>query len=235
VSDKNANPLVGTSVYLTDPKIGVLCNQEGDYVLNTLPIDKVFIQLTYLSYNTEVVAFVVQRGVNRLNFNLKEIIVEVQEFVVSGGMVSALRNNTVKFSYYYMQELGMIYPFVLPLINERNRRNNIWYQDPHHHLVALQNKLYLGKLRFDINVAWQGNVRRAYAKTPTPFVERRLNTLTYETKVHLPSNENSDCILGIQGMEQTNRNINNRDKKRIPGADISRFGALFLRSTHFIS
>ena len=142
--------------------------------------------------------------------------------------------GTFKLSYYYyMQELGMIYPFVLPLIKERNRRNDIWYQDPHHHLVALQNKLYMGKLRFDINAAWQGNVRRAYAKTPTPFVERRLNTLTYETKIHLPSNEKSDYILGIQGMEQTNRNINNRAKKRIPDADISRFGALFFTQHTF--
>ncbi|TAJ12584.1 TonB-dependent receptor [Marinilabiliaceae bacterium JC017] len=144
--------------------------------------------------------------------------------------------GTFKLSYYYFkQQLGMTLPMVVPLIKERSRKNEIWYQDPHHHLISSRNKLFFGKMRCDVNVAWQSNVRSAYNVTDVPFVEMKLNTLTYETKIHLPSNEKSDYTIGIQGMEQVHRNINDRMQKKLPDADISRLGVLFFAQYTFFS
>lgn len=143
--------------------------------------------------------------------------------------------GTFGLSYYYFkQQLGLTLPTVVPLITEHGRKTDIWYQDPHHHLISSQNKIFLGKLRWDINAAWQSNLRSAHNTIAEPFVEMKLNTLTYETKIHLPSNEKSNYIVGIQGMEQSHRNINNRMQQNLPGADISRIGVMaFAEYTFF--
>lgn len=135
--------------------------------------------------------------------------------------------------YYYKQKIGLTMPQAIPLITKRGRKNKIWYQAPYHYLVSSNNKLFFGRLRCDINAAWQSNMRSAYNTTDIPFVEMRLNTFTYETKVHLPSSEKSDYIIGIQGMDQVHRNLNNRMQQGIPNADVDRIGALAFVSYSF--
>jgi len=128
--------------------------------------------------------------------------------------------------YYYKQQVGMTNSSASSSITGRGRKNEIWYQSPHHHLISSHNKLYLGRVRCDVNAAWQSNLRSACQLTDEPFVEMQLNTFTYETKIHLPSNEKSDYIIGIQGMEQNHRNINDRINQSLADANVSRFGAL---------
>lgn len=135
--------------------------------------------------------------------------------------------GTFQLSYYYIkQKIGMITSASTSAITERGRENDVWYQDPSHHLISSRNKLFIGNIRCDVNAAWQSNVRSAYSTSEDPFIEMRLNTLTYETKIHLPSNENSDFIVGFQGMTQAHENINDRVKQSLPDADVSRIGML---------
>ncbi len=137
--------------------------------------------------------------------------------------------GTFKLSYdYFKQKLGMTVPDVIPIITEQGRDNDIWFQDLNHHLISSQNKLYLGNFKWETNVAYQVALRKLQTTLDVPVVEMNLNTLTYESKLYLPSSESSDYIVGFQGKSQTNRNQNNRAAQFLPDADVNNIGVFGL-------
>jgi iron complex outermembrane receptor protein len=142
--------------------------------------------------------------------------------------------GTFKIFYdYFKQDLGMTVPDVIPLITGQGRNNDIWYQDLGHHLVSSQNKLYLGKFKWETNIAYQSALRKLITTLDVPFVEMNLNTVTYESKLYLPSGKNSEFIIGIQGMDQTNRNKNDRVSQFLPDADVNNIGGVVLAKYTF--
>lgn len=142
--------------------------------------------------------------------------------------------GTFKIFYdYFKQDLGMTVPHIKLLITERGRKNEIWFQDLEHQLVSSQNSLYLGKFKWEINTAYQSALRKLQTTFDVPFVEMNLNTITYESKLHLPSNEKSEYIIGLQGMSQNNRNIKNRASQFLPDANINTIGFLGLAQYTF--
>jgi iron complex outermembrane recepter protein len=132
------------------------------------------------------------------------------------------------FYDYFKQDLGMSLPVVKPLINENGHKNEIWFQDLESQIISSQNSLYLGKFKWDINAAYQNALRKLLTTTEVPFVEMHLNTITYESKLYFPTNEKSEYIIGIQGMAQYNRNLNNRASQFLPDANINNVGFLGL-------
>ncbi|MDA3904638.1 MAG: TonB-dependent receptor, partial [Bacteroidales bacterium] len=137
--------------------------------------------------------------------------------------------GTFKVFYdYFKQDLGMTVPPVKPLITEQGRKNKNWYQDLEHQLLSSQNSLYLGKFKWDINAAYQSALRKLQTTLDVPFVEMNLSTITYESKLYLPSNDKSEYIIGLQGMSQNNRNLNNRASQFLPDANINNIGFLGL-------
>lgn len=135
--------------------------------------------------------------------------------------------GTFKLFYdYFKQDLGMSVPAVKALITEQGRKNEIWYQDLEYQLISSQNSLYLGKYKWDINAAYQSALRKLQTTIEVPFVEMNLNTITYESKFYLLSNNKSEYIIGLQGMSQNNRNLNNRDSQFLPDANINNIGFL---------
>jgi len=142
--------------------------------------------------------------------------------------------GTFKLFYdYFKQDLGMTVPAVKPLITEQGRKNEIWFQDLEHQLISSQNSLYLGKFKWDINAAYQNALRKLQTTLDVPFVEMNLNTITYESKLYLPSNDKSEYIIGLQGMSQNNRNLNNRASQFLPDANINNVGFLGLAQYTF--
>jgi iron complex outermembrane receptor protein len=142
--------------------------------------------------------------------------------------------GTFKLFYdYFKQDLGMTVPAVKPLITEQSRKNEIWFQDLEHQLISSQNSLYLGKFKWDINAAYQNALRKLQTTLDVPFVEMNLNTITYESKLYLPSNDKSEYIIGLQGMSQNNRNLNNRASQFLPDANINNIGFLGLAQYTF--
>lgn len=142
--------------------------------------------------------------------------------------------GTFKLFYdYFKQDLGMTVPPVKPLITEQGRKNEIWFQDLEHQLISSQNSLYLGKFKWDINAAYQNALRKLQTTLNVPFVEMNLNTITYESKLYLPSNDKSEYIIGVQGMSQNNRNLNNRASQFLPDANINNIGFLGLAQYTF--
>jgi len=71
-------------------------------------------------------------------------------------------------------------------------------------------------------------LRKLQTTLDVPVVEMNLNTLTYESKLYLPSSESSDYIVGFQGKSQTNRNQNNRAAQFLPDADVNNIGVFGL-------
>jgi len=156
------------------------------------------------------------------------------EWSVSANSGYTGKIGTFKVFYdYFKQDLGMTVPDVIPLITEQGRTNDIWYQDLEHQLLSTQNSLYLGKFKWQINAAYQNALRKLQTTLDVPFVEMNLNTITYESKLYLPSSEKSEYIIGFQGMSQTNRNLNNRASQFLPDADVNNFGGLALAKYTF--
>lgn len=142
--------------------------------------------------------------------------------------------GTFKIFYdYFKQDLGMTVPPVKPLITEQGRKNEIWFQDLEHQLLSSQNSLYFGKFKWDFNAAYQNALRKLQTTLEVPFVEMNLNTITYESKLRLPSDDKSEYIIGFQGMSQNNRNHNNRASQFLPDANINNIGFLGLAQYTF--
>ncbi|MGE4586696.1 MAG: TonB-dependent receptor [Mangrovibacterium sp.] len=139
------------------------------------------------------------------------------------------KSGTFKILYdYFCQKLGMTNGTVQSLITSQGRKNRIWYQDLDHHLISLQNKLYMGLFRWETNLAYQSAQRKLEKTLSVPSVEMNLHTFTYDSKLYFPSGHNSEYLLGFQGMSQTNRNHNDRDDQFLPDADVNNFGILGL-------
>ncbi len=142
--------------------------------------------------------------------------------------------GTFKIFYdYFKQNLGMSVPDIEQEITSQERKSKIWYQDLIHQLLSSQNSLYINNFKWVINGGYQNALRKLITTTDVPFVEMRLNTLTYESKLYLPSNEYSEYIIGVQGMSQTNRNLNNRESQFLPDANLNNIGLLGLIQNTF--
>lgn len=129
------------------------------------------------------------------------------------------RFGTFKLYYdFNNQKLGLVEEEAFEEILERGRANRIFYQELNTHLLSLQNKLYLGKFKLDLNSAFQNTELIHFAEAAVFEIQMKLATLTYEAKLHLPSNENSEYILGFQGFNQKNTNLNDRETKLLPDA-----------------
>jgi iron complex outermembrane receptor protein len=138
--------------------------------------------------------------------------------------------GTFKLFYdFNNQKLGLVEDEAIEAISKRERENNIWYQELNTHLLSSQNKLYLGKFKLDINSAFQNTELVHFGDVGVYEIQMELATLTYDAKLHLPSKKNSEYIIGFQGFNQTNTNLNNRETKLIPDATTnnnSAFGLL---------
>ena len=132
------------------------------------------------------------------------------------------------FYDYYKQNLGMCVPPVITTITEQGRKNEIWYQELEYQVLSSQNRVFLGNLNWDINVAAQSALRKLQTTLEIPFVEMNLKTLTYESKLNLSSKEKSELIIGFQGMSQKNLNLNDRASQFIPDANVNNIGFLGL-------
>jgi iron complex outermembrane recepter protein len=126
------------------------------------------------------------------------------------------------------QKLGMVEDEAIAEVIKRGRKNEIWYEEFNNHLLSSQNKLYFGKLKLDINAAYQNSELTHFGEADVYEIQMQLATLTYETILHLPSGMNSEYIIGFQGLNQKNKNINNRETLLLPDAETNNYSAFGL-------
>jgi iron complex outermembrane recepter protein len=142
--------------------------------------------------------------------------------------------RTFKLYYdYNLQKLGLVEDEAIDEIPERGRKNNIWYQQLNTHLISSQNKFYLDKFKLDIDAAYQSTELIHFGEANVYEIQMRLSTLTYEARLHLPSNVNSEYIIGFQGFNQTNTNLNDRETRLLPDALTSNYSAFGLLQRTF--
>ncbi len=132
------------------------------------------------------------------------------------------------------QRLGLVEPDVVPLISERGREIGIWYQTFGNRLLSTQNKVYLGKYKIEFNAALQNANLQHYDERTDPFIEMGLSTLTYETKLYLPSSKNGEYILGFQGFDQHNKNLHGRETILLPDAVTKNYSGFTLLQYTFL-
>jgi iron complex outermembrane receptor protein len=92
----------------------------------------------------------------------------------------------------------------------------------------MQNKLYLGNFKIDINTAYQNTELIHFGEKDFYELQMKLATLTYETRLYLPSKEHSEYIVGFQGFNQSNTNINDRETILLPDAKTGNYSAFTL-------
>lgn len=142
--------------------------------------------------------------------------------------------GTFKLFYdFNNQKLGLVEDEAIDEISERGRKNEIFYQELNTHLLSSQNKLYLGKFKLDINSAFQNTELIHFGEMDVYELQMQLSTLTYEAKLHLPSDENSEYIVGFQGFNQNNTNLNDRETILLPDAVTNNYSVFGLMQHTF--
>ena len=141
------------------------------------------------------------------------------------------------FNLYYdysKQQLGLVEDEPVEQITERGRDCAIFYQQLNTHLISSRNKLQVGRLNLDLNGAYQHTELTHMGEVSEYELQMGLSTITYEAKLHLPSGKQSDYIVGVQGTNQVNTNVNNRETILLPDAVSSNYsGFALLQQTLF--
>lgn len=148
---------------------------------------------------------------------------------------SGKRGTSKLFYDYSNQKLGLVEDEAIEEITERGRKTEIWYQEFTTHMTSCQNKLFLGKSKFDINAAYQNTELIHFGELNIVEIQMRLATLTYETTLHLPSKENSEYIIGFQGYNQNNTNINDRETILLPDTKTNNYSGFGLLQYTFFN
>jgi iron complex outermembrane receptor protein len=130
---------------------------------------------------------------------------------------SGINKSYGKFSIRYnfdRMKLGLTVPPAIILTGDDGRKNKFWYQDLTNHFLLLNNILFLGQTKLELNLAAQQNIRKLNGSDLMPqfiLVDMKLNTLNYELKSYSNLWKNSELIMGFQGMYQQNTNGNAPD------------------------
>lgn len=137
--------------------------------------------------------------------------------------------GTFKLFYdYNQQKLGLVEDEAVEEITQRGRKNEIFYQQFNTHLLSSQNKLYLGKYKLDVNAAFQNTELIHFGEKDIYELQMQLSTLSYDVKLYFPSNKKSEYIIGVQGFNQKNTNLNNRETILLPDATTNNYSAFAL-------
>jgi iron complex outermembrane receptor protein len=135
-------------------------------------------------------------------------------------------NGSFRLFYDYNRDKpGLTVKPALGLVTENGRKNEVWYQDLTNHLFSMINKIFVGAVKIDMNLAYQMNKRKLQGSELTPvftLVDMSLNTFSYRASATVPFGDKVKFIGGIQGMNQENRNFDAPDHV-VPDAVINDF------------
>lgn len=74
------------------------------------------------------------------------------------------------------------------------------------HLLSLNSILFLKNSKLEIDLGFISNDRSEFEDSPTAILHMKLKTFNYDLKYHLPKFGKIESIVGVQGMQQTNKN-----------------------------
>ena len=140
------------------------------------------------------------------------------------------------FYDYGIHKIGLAEEDAVDYVKEqgRGRKSEVYYMLLNNHLLATQNKFFLNKFKLEVNSAYQ-KYGLIHSEGPGDIaIEMSLQTVTYETRLYLPSTNKSEYIIGFQGLNQTNTNLNDRETKLLPDARTNNYSAFGLFQYTFL-
>jgi iron complex outermembrane receptor protein len=145
----------------------------------------------------------------------------------NAGYTAAIGSFKLSYALHH-QKLGMSHPKSRALVKEQGYTPNYWYQDLSHQVLRSKNRLYLGAVKWDIEVAYQKALRKLWTVGDVPFIEMNLNTWTYNSKWYLPVTQQSELLFAAQGMMQKHENRHHRASQFLPDANTDQHGLMLL-------
>ncbi len=145
-------------------------------------------------------------------------------FKANAGLIKKMGVFRIFFEHHNTK-LGMAVPPAISLVNERGRKNEVWYQDLANNYITSKNKIFFGRFNIDATVSYQQNSRKLRGSDFTPvwtLVDMNLKTLSYKLKSKFDIGQKTTAIAGVQGMWQNNKN-GNAPNHIIPDATIADF------------
>ncbi len=118
-------------------------------------------------------------------------------------------------------------------IQSKSRSPIIPYQDISSQILSLHNHLFFDDSKLDFNIGYVHNNRMEFEEhehheevkkeeDEHAALHMKLNTFTYDVKYNFPKYKSFESILGIQGLNQDNKNYG--EEILIPDAKINDFG-----------
>ncbi len=158
------------------------------------------------------------------------------DFSLKSNFGGTGKSGTFNVFYdYNIQNLGMTEPEAIDMIQERGRHTELYYEQLRTQMLSSRNKLYLGKMKMDVNASYQNTMLTHFGEPEQYEIQMQLGTFTYETKLYLPSDLKSEYIIGFQGINQVNKNMNDRPVKLLPNAVMNNYSAFVLIQRTFLS
>lgn len=116
----------------------------------------------------------------------------------------------------------------------RGRDPEVYYMQVDNHLISSRNKIFLNKFRLEADGSFQ-RYSLIHSEGPGDIaIQMALQTTLWETRLYLPSGSKSEYIIGLQGLNQVNKNLNNRETKLLPDAITGNYSAFgLLQHTFF--
>lgn len=141
------------------------------------------------------------------------------------------------FYDYGLHKIGLAEEDAVEYVKDqgRGRKPEVYYMLLDNHLLTTRNKFFINKFKLEVNSSYQKS-GLIHSEGPGDIaIEMLLQTITYETRLYLPSTNKSEYIIGFQGFNQTNTNLNNRETKLLPDATTNNYSAFGLFQYTFFS
>jgi iron complex outermembrane receptor protein len=181
------------------------------------------------TYNTHI-DYKIPNGDRVTNTRFDEKDFKIGMGYSSKKYVTELRYNFINSAIGIPEGIG---------IQTNSRTPNLPYQDISTQILSLHNHLFFNNSTLDFNFGYVFNNRKEFEEHdhhegPDNFEElkneeeehaalhMKLNTFTYDVKYNFPKYKNFESILGIQGLNQDNKNFG--EEILIPNAKTNDFG-----------
>jgi iron complex outermembrane receptor protein len=141
----------------------------------------------------------------------------------SGNFKTDLRYNFNKSDLGIPEEIGD---------QTKNRTPDTPYQELQSHILSSSSDLFLKNGSLKVILGYIFNDRKEYeeGEAAVPALDMNLSTFSYNLQYHLPKGEKLETIVGVQGMDQTNKNFG--EEVLIPDATTKDIGVLTTSHIH---
>lgn len=146
-----------------------------------------------IGYNSSVFSSVLRYNFNKLNLGIPEEGISSARFGFASGAVQSTGRD-------------VLYP----------------RQGVDNHILSLHNTFYFKTSKLDADLGYIFNDRSEFEDSNVAVLHMELATFNYDVKYYLPKLGKLETIVGVQGMNQTNRNFG--EELLIPNALTNDFG-----------